>query len=406
MYYTKLITKFLTTSFMVSQIFSPMTGLAQEFDIDAEAALLMEADTGRIIYEENISEKLAPASLTKIMTLVIGLEAIEEGELELDETTVTSTNAWESVSQEESQMFLNAGQEVSIEELLKGIAVVSANDACIVLAEHMYGSVDQFVDEMNAKADEIGLENTNFQDNIGLDFDDQYMSAKDVGLLSQYAIQNTPEILELESIPEFEFNDISQYNRNVLLPERDTSYSYEGTDGLKTGRTAAAGHNFVATADRNNTRYISVILGTEERNDRYSLAIDLLDYGYNNYDKVTIIEENKKIDSVPIKMGQEREVAVVSEHNLDVITETNDPDELSSELKLKQDKISAPVTQGDKLGELVIYENSEKIGSVNAIASEDVDELGFFGRILRGISNIITDALQSIRESILSFIFD
>ena len=229
----KNLTIMMIVAFIAHIMVAPMASSeqAQTFDFDAEAVFLMEAETGRVLYEYNGDEALPPASLTKIMTLILGLEALEEGRIQADEEALTSTKARE-MGEGGSRMFLEENQRVSIMDLLTGIAVVSANDGSIVLAEHMHGSVDGFVREMNQKAQDIGLENTHFSDPIGLDHPDQYMSARDTARLSQYAINHTPKILELESITEFKFNvEDPQPNRNLMLPDRDTEYSYEGTDG-------------------------------------------------------------------------------------------------------------------------------------------------------------------------------
>ncbi len=393
-----------TATFLVTSIVPISSGFAQEFDLDAESVKLMEAETGRVLYEENSTETWAPASLTKIMTLVIGLEASEEGEIELDEKAVTSTEVYENIGGVGSTMFLNENQEVSIEDLLTGIAVVSANDGTEVLAEHLEGSVDSFVDRMNSKADELDLDNTNFENPHGLPDDNQYITAQDIAQLSKYAVNNTPKILELESITEFKFNvEDPQPNRNLMLPDRDTEYSYEGTDGLKTGQTDEAGYNFVGTAERNGMRMIAVVLGTEEQNERFNIAHELMDYGFDEYHNETLLEENEEVGDVEVIDGTERQVNAVASESLTITTAYTDIEEL--DWNFTPEQIKAPIEEGEAIGELEIYEDDEQIGTVTGVAKDQVDELGFFGRLFRTIGDGISGFFQNIRDTIMDFIF-
>ncbi|ACB84795.1 D-alanyl-D-alanine carboxypeptidase family protein [Natranaerobius thermophilus] len=389
---------------IVNPLLSPSVS-AEEFDFDAESVILIEAETGRTIYENNAEKSWPPASLTKVMTLVIGLEALNEGELELEETTRVSAKANQTGG---SQMFLRENQEVTIEDLLTGIAVVSANDGCVALAEHMEGSVNNFVNRMNEKAEEIGLENTNFKDPHGLASDGQYMNARDVARLSQYAVNETPKILELESITGFQFNiESTQYNRNLMLPDhpQTTRYSYEGTDGLKTGQIEEAGYNFVGTAQRDDMRLIAVVLGAEEQTERFNITRQLFDHGFSEYQKIKLFDEGDELEQVDVKDGSERQTMAISETEANVTTKFDNDQELEFVFQPKDEELRAPIQKGEYLGELLVIEDGKEIASIPGIAQDEVEELGFFGRIARTISDAISNTFESIKDSIVDFIF-
>ena len=386
--------------FIISILIAPSHNIlyANTIDYDAEAVFLLETNTGQVVYENNSEEPMAPASITKIMTLVLALEALEEEELDLEEKVTISENARIPFDGTQSVMgFDRVGQEVKLEDILTGIAVVSANDGCLALAEHMHGSVNSFVNAMNEKADEIGLDNTSFANPHGLDDPDQYMSAKDVAFLSKYAINNTPKILELESIPEFTFNDITQSNRNLLLP--DKRYEYEGADGLKTGRTQDSGYSFVGTAERGDMRLVAVVMKAPDEPTRFENAKNLLDYGFDNYQKHNIYEQGSEIGEAPVVEGTERFVSLNTSKDLSVISKADDTSDFEENLVHKED-IQAPVNKGEILGELEIYEDDSLIGSVDLEAAEDIDELGFFGKIFRGISNFFSGIWNTVTEFI------
>ena len=392
-------TAILTFLFLLS-IASPFaTSIkAEEVDYDAESVILLEAETGQVLYESNANEPMSPASLTKIMTLVLGLEALEEGELDLEDKVRISENAQIPFDGTQSVMgFDRVGQEVKLKDIITGIAVVSANDGCIALAEHMKGSEDRFVRAMNEKAEDIGLENTSFANSHGLDDPDQYMSARDVANLSKYAVNNTPKILELESMDEFTFNDITQPNRNLMLPGK--SYGYDGVDGLKTGRTADAGFSFVGTALRGDMRLIAVVMKAPDKPTRFESARNLFDYGFDNFDKLNLYESGEIVGEAPVIQGTEHFVPLATKERLAVVTDIQDQADLDHKLEYNEE-IKAPVEQGEKLGELHIYDGDESIGSVAVEAAETIEELGFFGKILRGISNFFSNLWESIIDSI------
>ncbi len=380
----------------VGSAFAEITDIEE----DADALYLMEAETGRVLHEYNGDKPWPPASLTKIMTLIIGLEGLEDGALQLDETTTVSTNAWETAG---SQMYLDENQEVTIEDLLSGIAVVSANDASVALAEHMAGSVNRFVTKMNEKAKEIGLANTHFENPMGFYHPDQQITARDTAHLARYAVQNTPKILELESMPEFTFNNITQENRNKMLPILETSHSYPGTDGLKTGYISEAGYNFVGTSKQDDMRLIAVVLGSESEYKRFELTASLFDYGFSEYRKMDYLDPTTEIEKVEIKHGREKKLSAFPESSLSVVTRFSNPSELEKEFRTLEN-LEAPIEAGQKLGELIILEKGEAIARVDGIAQEDVEKAGIFTRIYRAVVGQVIDIFNSIKDFIVSLL--
>ncbi len=364
------------------------------FDVDANSAMLMEATTGKILYEKDADAIYPPASITKIMTLLLALEAIEEGKMDWDETVIISENAWRMTG---SEMFLEIGQEVTVEVLLRGISVVSANDACVAIAEHLYGSEEMFVQIMNQKAQELGMTNSQFQNTTGLPGENHYMSARDIAILSAHTINNYPKILELESQREFTFNEIVQYNRNPLLG------SFPGADGLKTGWTTEAGYCLVGTAKQNNFRLISVILNSPNLTTRLSSTEALLSYGFRNYIFKIMIDQGEVVGEAPVPDGKDREVEASALKSLGAVITLSDEDEL--ETQVIYDKLSAPVQKGDRVGEIHILLEDEVLSRVALVAEQEVERTNFavialrqVGGFFKNITTGLVDMIKGIFE--------
>ncbi len=364
------------------------------FDVDANSAILMEATTGMILYEKDADTRYPPASITKIMTLLIVLEAIEEGKMDWDETVVVSENAWRMKG---SEMFLEIGQEVTVDELLQGISVVSANDACVAIAEHLYGSEEMFVQIMNQKAQELGMSKSQFQNTTGLPDESHYMSARDIAILSAYTINNYPKILELESQREFTFNEIVQYNRNPLLGR------FTGADGLKTGWTTEAGYCLAGTAKQNDFRLVSVILNSPSLSTRLSSTEALLNYGFRNYIFKIMIDQGEVVGEAPVPDGKDREVEASALKSLGAVITLSDEDEL--ETQVIYDKLSAPVQKGDRVGEIHILLKDEVLSRVVLVAEQEVERTNFavialrqVGGFFKNITNGLVDMIKGIFE--------
>lgn len=348
------------------------------FEVQAKSALLMEPNTGQILYAKNMDEAYPPASITKIMTLLLSLEAIEEGKINWEDTVVIGESAWRMQG---SQMYLEIGQEVSVENLLKGISIVSANDACVAIAEHLYGSEALFVQKMNEKAAEIGLTNTHFENSSGWPDPNHYMSARDIAKLSAYAVKTQPKILELESQKEFTFNiESPQYNRNPLLRH------YPGADGLKTGWTREAGYCLAGTARQDNYRLISVVLNCPTERARLIDSETLLNYGFKKFTYVVAAEKNEIVGKTPVPDGKTKEVNLVAADTLGAVVNFENNDKLETEII--HDKVSAPIKKGEKLGEMITSIEGTTLSKIDLLAEEEVERAGFLSIALRSVGNL------------------
>lgn len=349
-----------------------------QFETAAGSAVLMEASTGNILYEKNSDVSLPPASITKVMTLLLAFEAIEQNLIDWDDNVTISEKAWKM---EGSKMFLMVGDTVKLGDIITGISVVSANDGCIALAEHLYGSENAFVQVMNQKAKELGMTNTTFKNTSGLPSDGHVMSAKDIAILSRYIIEKYPEILELESQTEFTYNDIKQYNRNPLLGV------FEGADGLKTGWTDEAGYCLVGTAKQGDIRMISVVLNTQSEKERLEASQELLTYGFRNFKIIDLIDAGEVVDTINVKNGDKSTVPVIADNSISLLVPISREDEIQVVTSIDSETINAPVTKGAIVGKIEIQLDDEVLATTDISASEDISRLGFFKTLFRKIVN-------------------
>jgi len=347
-------------------------------EIEAEAAILMEASTGKVLYDKNAYERSAPASVTKIMTLLLALEAIDEGKIRWDEELVVSRNA-EGMGG--SQMTLEAGQEVPIEDIIKGISIVSANDGAVAIAERLYGTEQAFVQNMNEKAAELGMANSNFQNTSGWPDENHYMSARDIAVLSAFAIDTQPGILDLASQREFTFSGVTQPNFNPLLD------NYEGADGLKTGWTKRAGNCFAGTVERDGLRLISVVLGSPTGSARKADTEALMNYGFNEYSFDTVAYQGEIAGQASVPNGKDTEVDLVVAENLDVLMPADQGYDLKTEANIK--RVSAPITKGDVLGGIIVTNTKgEILNKTDLVAAADVERQSFILNAYRSIRSL------------------
>lgn len=345
----------------------PLYGYAAELDLDAVSAILMEAETGRVLYEKNPDERLPPASVTKIMTLLLVMEAVETGRVSLTDQVSVSSNA---ASMGGSQVYLEPGEQMQLEELVKCVVVASANDAAVALAEHVAGSEEEFVARMNAKATELGMENTHFQNTNGLDdtTTDHYSSARDIALMSA-ALLRYPKILEYSGI----WMDSIRNGAFTLTNTNRLIRFYQGATGLKTGSTAKAKFCISATAERNGMHLIAVIMASSSRDARNESAKKLLDYGFANYSCVRFAEEDMESASVTgglaqtCKLRREAFSAVLSKEEARKVTET----------VVLEETLCAPISEGQQVGTIEYTVDGESIGSSAIVACETVDRVGF-----------------------------
>lgn len=350
------------------------------FDVKVRQAILMDYDTGEILFQKNANDRVYPSSMTKIMTTYIIFEKLKNGRLFLTDKILISNNAWK---QEGSRMFLDIGSNVSIEELLKGVIVQSGNDASYALAEGTAGTVYEFVNLMNQKAKEMGLENTNFTNPIGFTENNHYMSVKDTAILSKRLIQDFPEYYaQYFAIPEYKYNKITQQNRNELLK------TYEGADGIKTGHTEAAGYSLAASAYRNNRRLIAVINGANTKKDRIEESKNLLNYGFSILTKYTFYKAGEVIKEIPIFYGKEKKVNIIS--NTDITATSKNKDQILVNIELPE-SLNAPITKDDKIGKIILTTESDTL-EYNLYPEIEVKKANIFKRfflwIYYTISNI------------------
>ena len=356
--------------------------------IESTSAVLIEGSTGEIIYEKNKDERLHPASITKIMTMLLIFEAIDEGRFKLDDEVTVSEHA---ASLGGSQVYLEPGEIQTVETMIKCIAIASANDASVAMSEFVAGTEEEFIRRMNERAKELGMENTNFVNSYGLDADNHYSSAYDVALMSKELISKFPQISDYSTIwmeniihstkkGESEFG-LTNTNRLVRF--------YDGITGLKTGSTGLAKYCLSATANRDGMNLISVILAAPSTKIRFNEAAKLLDYGFSNCSLYKDNNENLNIDPIFIKKGVKEELIYKTNEEFSylLMRDTN-PENIKKEVRI-QEEIEAPINENDQIGEVVYSIDNKKIGSVDIVAGETIDKAKYSNRLNQAFSNFI-----------------
>ncbi|ADL08026.1 D-alanyl-D-alanine carboxypeptidase family protein [Thermosediminibacter oceani] len=343
-------------------------------EIKSPSAILIDAGTGTVLYEKNAHEKLEPASITKIMTLLVALEAIEQGKVKLTDKVKISERAWKTGG---SQVFLGPGEEQTLETLLKCITIASANDASVAVAEYIGGSVEGFVKMMNDKAKALGMNNTNFTNPHGLSDPNHYTTAYDIALMSRELVKY-PKFFEWSTvwIDYLEHTD-KEREATMLANTNKLLGKYEGLDGLKTGFHAKAGYCFAGSAKRGDLRLISVVLNSPSSAERFEDTKKLLDYGFGRYSSVQVAKKNSVLKRLPVEKGVKKEVDVVASDDLSILVEKGKEGAIKTRLELP-DKIYAPVVRGQKVGKLIAEQDGKIIGEVELTVSEEIDKAGLF----------------------------
>lgn len=340
---------------------------AVEMDISAKSAILVDFNTGKVLYSKNENEPLAMASMTKVMSMLLIMEKIDDGSLKYDDIVEIST---ESSSMGGSQIFLNPGDKYKVIDLLKGVAMASANDAVVALAEKTYGSKEHFIEAMNKKAESLGLKNTHFVNVHGLDEEGHYSSAYDMSVMARELLKHE-KILDFTKVYE-EYLTKPDGSQIWLVNTNKLVRFYDGVDGLKTGFTQNAGYCLTATGKKNNLRLISVVMGEESIEKRSSDTVKLLNYGFNTF-KVNLIKNKSEIlGKVNVQKGKKENVDVVLVN--DLIELLNASDKPSNyKFKILVDKITAPVKKGDVIGKVkVLNDNGILISAVDITVNENV----------------------------------
>jgi len=355
---------------------------APVLDINAPSGILMDAVSGEVIFEKAADERHHPASLTKIMTLLLAVEALKEGRLKPADTIIASEHA---VSHGGTQIWLEVGEEMALDQILLAIAVGSANDASVALAECMAGTEEQFAVLMNERARELGMTGTNFVNAHGLDHPDHYTTARDMALLSREAVRH-PELVALTSIYEVHIRGEQTWlvNRNKMI-----NY-YQGCDGLKTGWTEKAGYSVSITAERGGSRFIAVVMGAPSPTDRFTDTAKMLNYAFARFASVALTEKDRSYGTVAVGLGACREVEAVAPDDYGVLVDKGTEGEVEREVLLHS-IVEAPVAKGDVIGEIVARRGGEELGRWPLVAARDVDRCSYltllwrlFGRVLGG----------------------
>ena len=355
---------------------------------NAKSAIMIEASTGEILFQKNKDEKLAPASMTKMMSMLLIMEEIENGNLKWNEMITTSEKA---SSMGGSQIFLKVGEKMTVEDLLKGVAIASGNDAVVALAERVSGSEEQFVKRMNTRAKDLGLKNTNFINATGLTADNHYSSAYDMSLIAKELVKHE-KILEFTSTYEDYLRKDTKSPFWLVNTNRLVRFK-EGVDGLKTGFTDEAGYCLTATMKKDNMRLITVVMKEENTSKRSADTTKMLDYGFNIYMVQTILDEKTTIEKKKVELGKIITIEIVPKENITILNKKSD-DQKNITYKTNINKIIAPVKKGDKVGTIDIIEDNNIISTIDATVKEDILKANILTIYLRNLKEIISGNLK------------
>ena len=356
-------------------------------DIKARTAILQDFLSGEILYEKEPDRSIYPASMTKIMTSIIAFDLIKSGDLTLDEKFIISEKAWRLSTSGYSSMFVMVNDEVSVENLLRGIIVASGNDACVALAEGIAGTEEEFAIMMTSKAQEIGMSNTNFANSSGINDPDNYSTVKDIMIMSHYLIKNYPEYYEWFSEKEFTWDrtggdPITQGNRNPLL------YKNMGADGIKTGYLAVEKYSLASSLERKGRRLIAVASGFETKNSRSRESSKLLTYGLTNFDLVEINKSGEEFDSVDVWLGKKDSVKVYTKEDIYKIIKKGKKKLLKVKM-LYEGPVEAPISKDQVLAKLKIIYDDELIDEYDLLAKEQVNKVNIFSRLMKSLNYLI-----------------
>ncbi len=373
--------------FLILFLFNSVS-FAINLDLESQSALLMEASTGEIIYENNSHQKLPPASITKIMTMLLTMEALEQEKINLSDVAVISERA---ASMGGSQIWLEVGEEMTVEDLLKAVAIVSANDASVALAEYVAGSEKRFINLMNQKAKELGLENTFFYNTNGLPVDKSkgegnYTTAYDIAVMAR-------ELLKYNKIIEYSSTwiDYLRDGESFLRNTNDLVSSYQGADGIKTGFTNESGFCVAATAKRDGMRFIVVIMDAPNSKIRFQEAEELLSYAFNSYEPITISEQGEEIEELNVLQGKKQKVTGVAKNDLVIPIVKGESKKIKKEINFF--KLTVPIQKGEEIGEILIKKEGKVISKTKIIAKDEVQKANVLIMMLhllkRYLENII-----------------
>ncbi len=352
--------------------------------ISSKSAVLMDVGSGQVLYEKNSHEKLPPASVTKVMTMLLICEALDSGKIKLDDQVQVSEIA---SGMGGSQIFLEPGETQSVDTLLKGIAVASANDACVAMAEYIGGSVESFVDMMNNKAKELNMKDTHFANTNGLPIDNHYTSAYDIAIMSR-------ELLKHDIISKY----LTTWMDSVVVGKKQATIGiantnklikhYQGATGVKTGFTQQAKYCLSASAKRGDTHLIATTLGAETSQERFKDASSLLNYGFANYESVKLCSKDDKISTLTMEKAEDDKISLVAKEDLSVLIKKGESKEFTKKIKVYDDR-KLPIKEGSVLGVVEVYKGKNKIGEIDLVNNKDINKAGYLKMLQRVIDNML-----------------
>ncbi len=357
--------------------------------LKSKSGIVIDASSKKILFEKNSNEQLAPASMTKIMTMLLIMEEIEKGNITLEDQVTISEHA---ANMGGSQIYLEAGKTASVKELLTSIGIGSANDSAVAMAEKIGGTEENFVNMMNKRASELGAKNTHFVNAHGLDADDHYSTAHDMAIIASELVKHE-SILDITGT--YETTITHQNGKSIWLVNTNSLIRfYKGLDGLKTGFTERAGYCLTGTMERNDMRLITVVMNAEVKEDRNTDTINMMEYAFSQYYKSTLIEKEKSLGSIFIDNSKTREVKYYLKEDVSVILDKNTKD-IKYKYDIELNEISAPLKNGDTVGKLILkYDNKEK--EYELIVKEDVPEASYFYRMMNYLKDILSGNVNVI----------
>lgn len=355
---------------------------ADTLAVNAKSAIMIEESTGKVLFENNADEKRAPASMTKVMTLLLIMEHVESGKIKLTDKVPITDNA---SSMGGSQVFLETGTEMTVDELIKAICIASGNDAAVAMAEFVGGSEENFVKMMNDKAKELGMKNTNYENPHGLDSENHYTSARDMAIVANELVKHK-KILKYSSTYEEYLNKPDGTSTWMVNTNKLIRY-YSGLDGLKTGFTETAGYCLTATALKNDMRLITVVMGEDSSEIRNKETVELLNYGFANYKKKVIVDVGTNLGKIKIKNGK-KEVVKLKLMD-DVVDLTSNQEDVKYDKKISVKEVKAPIKIGEVVGNLDLYKDGKKINSFDITISENVEKANMWDYYKRNIKSMI-----------------
>ena len=365
--------------------FLPFTVFADELIPNSVSGYLIEANTGKVLFSKEADKEVSIASMTKMVAQIIILEEIKKNNIKWSDIVTVSQNA---SGMGGSQIYIETGEKISVEDLMKGISVASGNDATVAMAEYISGSEEKFVEKMNNVVKKLGLKHTHFVNCTGLDEDGHYSSAHDMAMIARELVVNYPEIIRFSSIYDDYLREKTS-NKFWLVNTNKLINQYDGADGLKTGHTDAAGYCLAATAKRNDLRLIAIVLGESDSKVRNSETMALLDYGFNNVKLKKLKRKGDFIKRIPLEKANAKYIDIIMSDDLNVIENIDNNNKYKFDIDV--DRINFPVKKGDYVGKLNVLKDEKNITSIALVSSSDVDKLSFFSLFTVNVKNYLLD---------------